>query len=72
MIIKTFELEKINIEKKKFFLIYGDNQGHKNETIEKYFTGKYRNKIFNYEENEILQNKEMFFNTILTKSFFEN
>jgi DNA polymerase III subunit delta len=72
MIIKTFELEKINIEKKKFFLIYGDNQGHKNEAIEKYFKSKYKNKIFNYEENEILQNKEIFFNTILTRSFFEN
>ena len=72
MIIKSFELEKINIQKKKIYLLYGSNQGHKNEIIEKHFKSKYKNKIFIYEENEILQNKEIFFNNIYTKSFFEN
>ena len=35
MIIKTFELNKINIENQNYFLLYGENQGHKNEVIER-------------------------------------
>ena len=37
MIIKSFELEKIDLKNKKFFLLYGENQGLKNELIEKKF-----------------------------------
>ena len=37
MILKTFELEKKNIKIKNFFLFYGENQGLKNEIIEKKF-----------------------------------
>ena len=72
MILKTFELEKKNIKIKNFFLFYGENQGLKNEIIEKKFKTQYPGKVFNYEENEILNNKEVFFENILTKSFFEN
>ena len=31
MIIKSFELDKIDLNDKQFFLLYGENQGHKNE-----------------------------------------
>tara|TARA_B110001452_G_scaffold101787_1_gene84442 strand:+ start:3800 stop:4792 length:993 start_codon:yes stop_codon:yes gene_type:complete len=71
MILKTFELEKIH-PKKNFFLFYGDNQGYKNEIIEKKFKKNYSENIYNYDENEILNNTENFYNNILTKSFFEN
>ena len=37
MIIKTFELQKLNNLKKKSFLFYGENEGLKNEVITKYF-----------------------------------
>ena len=37
MIIKSFELNKIDLESKKFFLLYGENQGHKTEIIEQKF-----------------------------------
>mgnify|MGYP001338624566 CR=1 FL=1 len=71
MIIKSFELNKINY-KKKFFLFYGENQGHKNQVIEEKFKKKYYECTYYYEEEEVLKNKEVFFNNILSKSFFED
>ena len=71
MIVKSFELEKIKI-KSNYFLFYGENQGHKNEVIKNKFQIKYKESTYNYDENEIINNKENFFNNILSKSFFEN
>ena len=72
MIIKFFEVEKVDLKTKQFFLLYGENQGLKNEIIEKKFKKNYSSNTYNYEENDVLNNKENFFNTILSKSFFEN
>ena len=33
MILKSFELNKINLEKNKIILIYGKNEGLKNEFL---------------------------------------
>ena len=71
MIVKSFELDRNKI-KSNFFLFYGENQGHKSEVIKNKFQVKYKESTFNYDENEILVNKENFFNNILSKSFFEN
>ena len=71
MIIKSFELDKIKI-KFRYFLFFGENQGHKNEVIKNIFQNKYKESTYSYEENEIIINRESFFNTILSKSFFEN
>ena len=71
MIIKSFELDKSKI-KNNFFLFYGENQGHKDEVIKNKFQLKYKENTYNYDENEILINKENFFNNILSKSFFNN
>ena len=71
MIIKAFEINKIKINNYKLYLLYGENEGYKNETIKKYFEKVYLNQTFRYEEKEILENKNNFFNSILTKSFFE-
>jgi DNA polymerase-3 subunit delta len=72
MIVKSFELDKIDLKKNQFFLLYGENQGLKNEIIEKKFKKNYSKNIYIYEENEILNNEENFFNDILSRSFFEN
>ena len=40
MIVKSFEVNKKLIQNKKFFLMYGENQGLKNETIQKEFKKK--------------------------------
>ena len=72
MIIKSFELSKINYTKNHFFLFYGDNEGLKDEIIKNLFEKNYKDKIFRYEEKEILNNTNNFFNSVLTKSFFDN
>jgi DNA polymerase-3 subunit delta len=72
MIFKSFELNKLKLENYNFYLFYGDNDGLKEEMIKNFFEKKYLNKIFKYEEKEILDNVNIFYNTILTKSFFDN
>ncbi|MDB9819968.1 DNA polymerase III subunit delta [Candidatus Pelagibacter sp.] len=72
MIIKSFEISKIKLNNYKFYLFYGDNEGLKEETIKDLFDKNYSNKIHRYEEKEILDNVNNFFNSILTKSFFDN
>ena len=71
MIIKSFELNKINNSECRLFLLYGLNEGFKTEIIKKYFLENFENEIFRYEEKEILENKSNFFNSIYSKSFFE-
>jgi DNA polymerase III subunit delta len=72
MIIKSFELNKLKLNNHKFYLFYGDNEGSKEETIKNLFQKNYLDKIYRYEEKEILENIDNFFNSILTKSFFDN
>ncbi len=71
MIIKSFEINKLTNLKKKFFLFYGENEGFKNEIIKKEFEIKFEKEIYRYEEKEILDNDNIFFEKILNKSFFE-
>ena len=72
MIVKSFELNKLNLNKHNFYLFYGDNEGLKEESIRSLFEQNYLDKIYRYEEKEILDNKNNFFNGVLTKSFFDN
>ena len=72
MILKSFELNKLKLNAYKFYLLYGDNEGLKEETIKNLFEKNYPNKIYRYEEKEILDNINNFFNSIFTKSFFDN
>jgi len=72
MIIKSFEITKIDLKKNCFFLLYGENEGHKKQIIDEKFKKLYLENIYNYEESEVLKNKESFFNNILSRSFFEN
>ena len=48
MIIKTFELQKLSSIKLNIFLLYGDNEGFKNEIIKDYFVKNYKNLIERY------------------------
>jgi DNA polymerase-3 subunit delta len=72
MIIKHYEISKIDLKNNNYFLFYGDNEGLKEETIKKSFEKYYKNNIFRYEEKEIVDNKRDFFDNVLTKSFFDN
>lgn len=70
MILKSYETKKINLDKNKFLLFYGKNEGFKNETIEDLI--KNESSISYYEEKEILENSKTFFESIISKSLFEN
>ena len=72
MILKSYELSKIRLHDHKFYLFYGDNEGLKEETIQNLFEKNYQDKIHRYDEKEILGNLDNFFNSVLTKSFFDN
>tara|TARA_X000000950_G_scaffold264828_1_gene338464 strand:+ start:781 stop:1761 length:981 start_codon:yes stop_codon:yes gene_type:complete len=70
MIVKTFEINKKKFEQQNFFLIYGENDGLKKEIIEslkKNFNGN----VENYDEAQIIVNKELFYEKIFNQSLFE-
>ena len=69
MILKAFELKKII--KEKILLFHGQNNGYKNELIEKIFKPVFKENIFLYFEKDILSNLDDIYNTITLKSFFE-
>ena len=70
MILKTFELNKLDLQKNKIILLYGKNEGHKNEIIS---TLSEKNKsISNYEEKEIIENSTQFLEDLFNKSLFDN
>ena len=70
MILKFYETKKINLEVNKFLLLYGKNEGLKNQIIKDILCKK--KNVFNYEEKEILDNSEIFIENLLTKSLFES
>ena len=72
MIIKSYELYKFNFKKTKSYLFYGNNLAQINQVIDEKIKPNYLNKVFNYEENEILKNEKNFFDEILSQSFFDN
>ena len=69
MIIKSYDLKKSNLKLNKIFLFYGKNDGLKNQTVNILINDK--NKIFNYEEKEIIDSENNFIENILSKSLFE-
>ena len=69
MIIKSFEISKINPSLNNLFLFYGKNEGFKNEVTKNIIKNK--NDILNYEEKEILENEDNFIENLLTKSLFD-
>ena len=71
MIIKSYELNKIDVNTNKIFLLYGQNEGLKNEITKKYFINNFKENIYRYDEKEIIDNNSDFFNGILSRSFFE-
>ncbi len=72
MILKNFELNKINIKKNNYFLLHGNNKGFINQVIKENFINKFSSNIYNYDESEVINNKSNFFDQILNNSFFEN
>ena len=69
MIIKNFDLQRINLEDFNIFLFYGENEGLKEDIINRVFL-KSVETIKRYDENEILEKKDDIISSILNKSFF--
>jgi len=69
MIIKPYEINKINENINRLILFYGKNDGLKNEAL--HLLIKEKNNSLNYEEKEILDNENNFIESILSKSLFD-
>ena len=69
MILKSFEINKINKKINQLILFYGKNNGLKNEALSALI--KNESNIQNYEEKEILDNENDFIENVLSKSLFE-
>ena len=70
MIIKSYELNKLNLDQNRLILFYGKNEGLKNESTNNLLKNK--ETITKYEEKEILENTNIFLENIFSKSLFEN
>lgn len=70
MIVKSYEIK--NYLKKTIFLFHGQNDGLKEELVNKNFKPFFESTIFNYFEKEILNNIDDFYNSILSRSFFDD
>ena len=71
MILKSFETKKINININKIVLFYGQNEGFKEEEILKILIINKDKNLTRYDEKQILDNSEIIYNDILSKSLFE-
>ena len=71
MIIKSFELEKIISLNLNIHLIYGNNEGIKQDIISNFYKKNYEGEVLKYDEQEILTNKDEFISSLLNKSLFE-
>ena len=72
MIVKSFKLNDLKKTNLNFFLFYGENEGHKDELIQDCFTNGFTGEIIKYDENQILDNEEVFFETCLNDSLFDS
>ena len=68
MIVKYFEIKKISIDINKVILLYGKNEGLKNETTNLLIRDN--SEVDYYEESNILHNSDSFIEQINSKSLF--
>ena len=69
MILKSYEINKINQKINHLILFYGKNEGLKKEALD--ILIKNKNNVLSYEEKEILDNQNNFVENIQSKSLFE-
>jgi len=71
MILKSYSLQNKNFIMGDIILFYGKNDGLKKKEISKIIYLNKDSNIINYDEKEVLDNQEIFFNNILSQSLFE-
>ena len=72
MILKPYQLSNLKEDKFKFFLLYGQNEGQKNDAIQKILKSENNENVYRYDEDELLNNYDNFVSEISNKSFFED
>ena len=60
MIVKTFEINKKKFDKQNIFLVYGENEGLKNEIVE-ILKKNLNGVVEKHDENQILNGYELFY-----------
>ena len=70
MISKFYEINKYK-KKINFYLFYGENEGQKLDTIRSNFSNFTKENTYKYTENDLINNNQLFFDKIYSKSFFE-
>ena len=71
MIVKPYQLAKVKKDV-DFFLFYGKNDGLKSQLIKELLKDDKEESVYKYEEKEILDNKEIFFENTFSSSLFDN
>jgi DNA polymerase III subunit delta len=71
MIKKSFELKNFN-QNFNILLFYGKNEGAKKEEIFKIISSNKSKTVTNYDEKQILENSENFYQNIFSGSLFDN
>ena len=72
MIIKSYEIKKLEKNDVNLVLLYGDNEGYKQKIIDEFFIKSFDGEIQKYEEDEIFLNYNDFISNLLNKSFFSD
>ena len=72
MIIKSFEFEKIKSKNYKSILLYGVNQGLKDELIKGTILRDFSGEILKYDESEVIEKSEIILESFLNGSLFDD
>tara|TARA_B100000401_G_scaffold415863_1_gene337762 strand:- start:284 stop:1279 length:996 start_codon:yes stop_codon:yes gene_type:complete len=72
MIVKYFDLKKEIKKNNNFYLLYGQNSGLIEETINDTLKPNFSKNLYSLDEKEILANENHFKEGILNKSFFDD
>ena len=72
MIVKYFDLKKEIKKNNNFYLLYGQNSGLIEETINNTLKPNFSKNLYSLDEKEILTNENHFKEGILNKSFFDD
>ena len=72
MIIKTYQLDKLKENQSNFYLLYGENEGYKNQLIKDILSVGFKDNINRYDESEVINNFDNLITQFTNKSFFED
>ena len=71
MICKFYEVGKYK-GKVNFYLFYGENEGQKIDIIQSNFNEFTKENTFKYREKEVIENNQLLYENVYSRSFFEN